>query len=205
MFQYFGSLPAPRSPGRPPGHVMAWSGILDVIAEHHVFCKYCFAATCDLLSCVWRCVGGSLHEWCDRKDRDFHFDIWYPVAFRGLAEESCMVAEIIGHYCELRGVRDRAWQLNQFALESVGCPTCSAPSWCDLRRCRERITGLQVEGVRRDILGPTPQCRHQTQNWKRGVSETSRAAAAPEFNSTGTNPRTGHHWTACLCLVKRRR
>ena len=30
------------------------------------------------------------------------------------------------------------------------------PTWCDLRRCREMITKLHFEGVRRGIPGPTP-------------------------------------------------
>ena len=60
--------------------------------------------------------------------------------------------------------RDRgilAWQPNQFAPAAEGCPVCSTsrgqpPTWCDLRRCREMITKLHFEGVRRGIPGPTP-------------------------------------------------
>ena len=52
----------------------------------------------------------------------------------------------------------------------MGCPVCSTsrgqpPTWCDLWRCREMITKLLFEGVRRGIPGPTP--------------------------ITGSNPRTG--------------
>ena len=61
-------------------------------------------------------------------------------------------------------------QHNPFVPAAVGCPVCftsqgQPPTWCDLWRCREMITKLLFEGVRRGIPGPTP--------------------------STGTNPRTG--------------
>ena len=107
------------------------------------------------------------------------------------------------HSRELHGGRDRgilAWQPNQFAPAAVGCPVCSTsqgqtPTWCDLWRCREMITKLHFERVRRDIPGPTP-----ITNWKRGVSETSRAAAAPKFLHDGHHTpelaTTGRHFYA---------
>ena len=93
------------------------------------------------------------------------------------------------------GGRDRgtlAWHANQFAPAAVECPACSTswgqpPTWCDLRRCRERITKFHFEGVRRSI--PSPQHGHQPQNWKRCVAEKFRAAAAPEFSLKGHQPQ----------------
>ena len=61
------------------------------------------------------------------------------------------------------------------------------------------IIKLHFEGVREGHPGANPQYH----NWKKGVSETSRAAAAPEFLHDWH--RTGHHWTAFLCPVIRRR
>ena len=72
------------------------------------------------------------------------------------------MAEVVAQQrvaCRDRGIL--AWQPNQFAPAAVGCPVCSTsrgqpPNWCDLWRCREMIIKLHFEGVRRDILGPTP-------------------------------------------------
>ena len=106
------------------------------------------------------------------------------------------------HSRSFHGGRDRgvlAWQPNQYAPAAEGCPVCSTsrfqpPTWCDLLRCREMITKLHFEGVRRDIPGPTAST-----TTGRGVSPRH-----PEFLH-GTNPSTGHHWTAFLCPVIRRR
>ena len=105
---------------------------------------------------------------------------------RGTAE-SCMVAEIVVY-----------WR-----------PVCSTsrgqpPTWCDLWRCREMITKLHFEGVRRDIPGPTPSTG-TSPTTGRGVSPRHPGRRLPpNFYMTGTNPRTGHHWTAFLCPVIRR-
>ena len=113
------------------------------------------------------------------------------------------------HSRELHGGGDRgtlAWQPNQFALAAVGCPVCSTfrgqpPTWCDLCRCREMITKLHFEGVRRSIPGPTPST-----TTGRGVSPRHPGRRLlPNFYMTGTIPRTGSHWTAFLCPVIRRR
>ena len=66
-----------------------------------------------------------------------------------------------GEFHDGRGRGILAWQPNQFAPAAEGCPVCSTsrgqpPIWCDLWRCREMITKLHFEGVRRDIPGPTP-------------------------------------------------
>ena len=112
-----------------------------------------------------------------------------------------------------RGTADRgilAWQPNQFAPAAEGCPVCSTsrsqlPTWCDLWRCREMITKLHFEGVRRDIPGPTPSTGNNPTTG-RGVSPGHPGRRrSPNFYTTGTNPRTGHHWTAFLCPVIRRR
>ena len=117
------------------------------------------------------------------------------------------------HSRELHGGRDRgilAWQPNQFAPAAEGCPVCSTsrgqpPTWCDLWRCREMITKLHFEGVRRDIPGPTPSTGTNPTTG-RGVSPRHPGRRLPpNFYMTGTNPRTGHHWTAFLCPVIRRR
>ena len=122
------------------------------------------------------------------------------------------------HSRELHGGRDRgilAWQPNQFAPAAEGCPVCSTsrgqpPTWCDLWRCREMITKLHFEGVRRDIPGPTPShqapARAPTPQLEEGCLRDIPGGGCPRiFYMTGTNPRTGHHWTAFLCPVIRRR
>ena len=56
-------------------------------------------------------------------------------------------------------------------------------AWCP-RSGPDLLNQFALEGWSRvfRIPGPTPSLvGHQPQNWKRGVSETSRAAAAPEF------------------------
>ena len=117
------------------------------------------------------------------------------------------------HSRELHGGRVRgklAWQPNQFAPTAVGCPVCSTsrgqpPTWCDLWRCREMMTKLHFERVRRGIPGPTPSTGTNPTTG-RGVSPRHPGRRLPpNFYTTGTNPRTGHHWTACLCPVIRRR
>ena len=114
---------------------------------------------------------------------------------------------------ELHGGRDRgflAWQPNQFAPAAEGCPVCSTsrgqpPTWCDLWRCREMITKLHFEGVRRGIPGPTPSTGNNPTTGS-GVSPRHPGRRLPpNFYMTGTNPRTGRHWTAFLCPVIRRR
>ena len=144
-----------------------------------------FRRGCDLVSCDWGCVGRSTPEGCDWRDQG-----------------------------ELRGGRDRGFlaeQPNHFAPAAVRCPACSTsrgqlPTWCDLWRFREMITKLHFEGVRRGIPGPTPSLvGHQPQNWKSCVSETSRAAAAPEFLLDGHQPQNWPPLTSCLCPVIRRR
>ena len=59
-----------------------------------------------------------------------------------------------------------------------GCPVCSTsqgqpPTWCDLWRCREMITKLLVEGVRRGIPGGG------------GPQIFTRRAPTPELATTG--------------------
>ena len=116
--------------------------------------------------------------------------------------ESCMVAEIVVYW---------PGQHNHFAPAAVGCPVCSTSRgqpptwWCDLWRCREMITKLLFEGVRRGIPGPTPSTGTNPTTG-RGVSPRHPGRRRPpNFYSTGTNPRTGRHWTAFLCPVIRRR
>ena len=117
------------------------------------------------------------------------------------------------HSRELHGGRDRgilAWQPNQFAPAAVGCPVCSTsrgqpPTWCDLWRCREMITKLHFEGVRRGIPGTTPSTGTNRTTGRVVSPRHPGRRLPPNFYTTGTNPRTGHHWTAFLCPVIRRR
>ena len=65
------------------------------------------------------------------------------------------------------------------------------PTWCDLWRCREMITKLHFEGVRRGIPGPTPSTGTNPTTG-RGVSPRHPGRRLPpNFYTTGTNPRTG--------------
>ena len=103
------------------------------------------------------------------------------------------------HSREFHGGRDRgilAWQPNQFAPAAVGCPVCSTsrgqpPTWCDLWRCREMITKLNFEGVRRGIPGTTPST---------GTNPTTGRGVSPIPNFTRRAPTpelaTGRHFYA---------
>ena len=86
-----------------------------------------------------------------------------------------MVAEIVVYW--------RGNPTNSLRQRSPVCSTSlgQPPTWCDLWRCREMITKLHSEGH--------PGANPQYHNWKRGVSETSRAAAAPEFLHDGHQPQ----------------
>ena len=74
--------------------------------------------------------------------------------------ESCMVADIVVCGVATQPIRSGSGGVSR--VFHIPGPT---PTWCDLWRCREMITKLHFEGVRRGIPGPTP--------------------------STGTNPTTG--------------
>ena len=88
---------------------------------------------------------------------------------------------------------------------SGGVSRVFPPTWCDLWRCREMITKLHFEGVRRGIPGPTPSTGTNPTTG-RGVSPRHPGRRLPpNFYMTGTNLSTGHHWTAFLCPVIRRR
>ena len=118
---------------------------------------------------------------------------------RGTAE-SCMVAEIVVYW---RGNPTNSLR-QRWGVPCVPHPGAS-PTWCDLWRCREMITKLHFEGVRRGIPGTTPSTGTNPTTG-RGVSPRHPGRwLPPNFYTTGTNPRTGHHWTAFLCPVIRRR
>ena len=127
--------------------------------------------------------------------------LWYwAFDVESLTVESCSLAEVVAPSKVAWCPRSWCWpgQHNQFALAAVGCPMCSTsrgqpPTWCVLWRCREMITKLLFEGVRRGIPGPTPSTGTNPRTG-RGVSRRHPGRRRPpNFYSTGTNTRTGHH------------
>ena len=143
------------------------------------FCKFYFAAVVTL----YLAIGDVLEDLCtsglteEIKTSTMMFGIlWYSsCGVEGLTEESCMVAEIMALLRVAWCPRSGPDLLNQFALEGWSPDTLKGPTPTNPR------TG---KGVSR---------RHPGRRLH------------PNFYSSGTNPRTGHHWTACLCPVKRRR
>ena len=106
--------------------------------------------------------------------------LWYSsCGVEGLTEESCMVAEIMALLRVAWCPRSGPDLLNQFALEGWSRVfRVLGPTPDTLKRC-----GGASRGQPPSLVG------HQPQNWKRGVSETSRAAAAPEFLLLGHQPQ----------------
>ena len=136
---------------------------------------------------------------------------WGPRYCRtGRREAPRLCVRVCGTVKICKETENRPRQPNQFAPAAVECPVCSTsrgqpPIWCDLWRCREMITKLHFEGVRRGIPGPTPSTG-TNRTTGRGVSPRHPGRRLPpNFYTTGTNPRTGHHWTAFPCPVIRRR